>query len=88
MNLKREFVWAKHDVSVWLTKRLMTLWCLVPLRWRHTIVAWEIGSLTTEPRLSNTIVGEVTVQDIFDTMRDREFPGWEERYKEETPVAP
>lgn len=64
--------WYRARVLCWAQKRAHDLWRRLPANWRHTLTCWELGRLTTEPRLAKREVPVVTIGELLDTMRDVE----------------
>lgn len=71
-KLKSEWTWLKHDLGVWCGVKFSSAWKLVPMKIRHTVLAWEVGSLSTTNRLRQIPVPSITVQDLIDAIGDRE----------------
>lgn len=72
MKLKSEAKWLWWDIKAWIEKLEIVAWMALPDRIRHRLVAYQLGTLSTEPVLSGKIIGEITIDDLFRAMRVRE----------------
>lgn len=63
---------ARHDAARWAERHALSAWRLLPAPTRHKLVCWELGGLTTQPRLRAREVPTVTVDELLSTMRDVE----------------
>jgi hypothetical protein len=70
MDYRVRLALARHDARHRLERLALNAWRRLPEDWRHKATCWELGALTTTPRLRGREVPTITVDELLAAMRD------------------